>query len=611
MTASAVAADTDNPAPHRRRPGEGQVHRLLIPMGLLVFVVVLVVAVWRSGAAPETLRPAHNNPTLVALATTPHIAADCPWLARAMEHGESPADLARLVTGRMTLSEKLGEIALISLGPYENVDTGVARLCIPPFSLQDGPQGLAFGDVNVTQLPAPLGVAATFDVGLARSYGEVEGEEAAGQGFDLVQGPTLDLLRVPENGRAFEGYGEDPLLVSDLGVADVEGIQSRGVMAQAKEFVAYSQETDRGALDDEVATRPLEELYLRPFEAAVKQANVASVMCAYPQLNGVYQCQDGSVLGDLARWGFSGFVRSDLGAVHDPAAALVAGTDLIKPASVAGLITAVKEGQTAGGSRRHRCPKGARLNVRLRRGGPDPDGAPGDPVDTPEHAAVSRHIAEQAAVLLKDRAGVLPLSVVPGPVGGGHRCRCRRRSGHDRASDAHTWTPLSSPPPSMPSGTGPGGRPRCPTRRAEAPRPALPPVPPSVLTPASGRGQGLTFTLTRAGPMTSTVQSVEPSVDTSIQPYPQVSSLLHGVGPDAPVEQRAPAARSSAVGRSGQAAPTAARSPAGARSASGRHGVTSCCLQAGRTSRAPGRGPSPRPRPVTTPSRCKGQAPPR
>ncbi len=105
-----------------------------------------------------------------------------------MARNESPTALARLVVGRMTLSEKLSEMVLISLGPYENVNSGVPRLCIPPLSLQDGPQGLAFGDTGVTQLPAPLGLAATFDLNLARSYGDVQGAEAAAQGFDVVQG---------------------------------------------------------------------------------------------------------------------------------------------------------------------------------------------------------------------------------------------------------------------------------------------------------------------------------------------------------------------------------------------------------------------------------------
>ena len=114
-------------------------------------------------SVPQTVRPVHNNPTLVALATSPAIASECPWLARAMARHESPAALARLVVRRMTLAEKLSEIVLTSLGPYENVNSGVPRLCIPPLTLQDGPQGLAYGDTGVTQLPAPLGLAATFD----------------------------------------------------------------------------------------------------------------------------------------------------------------------------------------------------------------------------------------------------------------------------------------------------------------------------------------------------------------------------------------------------------------------------------------------------------------
>ncbi len=110
-----------------------------------------------------------------------------------------------------------------------------------------------------------------------------------------------------------------------MGVADAEGIQSTGTLAMAKHFAVYNQETDRGVLDDQVPTRALEELYLPPFEAAVTQAHVSAAMCAYPQLNGTYQCQDPALLAQLGRWGFTGFIRSDLGSVHDPVAALAAG----------------------------------------------------------------------------------------------------------------------------------------------------------------------------------------------------------------------------------------------------------------------------------------------
>ena len=533
----------EHPATHRRigtgggRAGHGR--PVAIAAGFLALLVVVALLVAHSTAPSQTVRPVHNDPILVALASTPDIATDCPWLARAMARHESPADLARLVVGRMTLNEKLSEIVLTSLGPYENVNSGVPRLCIPPLTLQDGPEGLAYGDSGVTQLPAPLGLAATFDPALARSYGDVEGAEAAAQGFDVVQGPTLDLLRVPEDGRAFESFGEDPVLAADLGVADIDGIQSHRVMAQAKEFAVYSQETDRGSLDDQVSSRPLEELYLRPFEAAVKAGHVASVMCAYPQLNGVYQCQDASVLGLLDQWGFTGFVRSDLGAVHDPAAALGAGTDLIKPASVAALTTSIDHGLLSVPAVDRAVERVLATMFTYGVIGRDPTGAPGDPVDSPERATLARQVAARAAVLLQNHAGVLPLSVA--------RDRSVAVIGGDAERDPVT-TGFGSSRVDAPVRLHPARR-HPPPGRQDDPRDLLvrwehdrtPAAgPPEVLTPASGQGHGLTLTLVRAGPEATSLQTVEPAVDTSIRPYPGGNGLLRAVGPDAPVEVRQP-----------------------------------------------------------------------
>ena len=169
-------------------------------------------------------------------------------------------------------------------GAYENINAGVPRLCIPALTLQDGPQGVAYGAVGVTQLPSPLGIAATFDTGVAETYGQVLGSEAAGQGIDVIQGPTLNIDRVPQNGRSLRGVRRGPRLVSAMGVADTEGIQSTGALAMAKHFAVYNQETDRGVLNVDVPERALQELYLPPFEAAVTRAHVATAMCAYPQV---------------------------------------------------------------------------------------------------------------------------------------------------------------------------------------------------------------------------------------------------------------------------------------------------------------------------------------
>src|SRR5262249_47005354 len=135
-----------------------------------------------------------------------------------------------------------------------------------------------------------------------------------------------------------------PLLVSALGAGEIRGIQSTGAMADAKHFGVYSQETNRGDVDVTVSERALQEIYLAPFQFAVKEAGVAPIMCAYPQLNGAFECQDPALTDNLSRWGFNGIVRSDEGAVHDPVAAVQAGTDLLKPASVSSLAAHVAKG---------------------------------------------------------------------------------------------------------------------------------------------------------------------------------------------------------------------------------------------------------------------------
>ena len=128
-------------------------------------------------------------------------------------------------------------------------------MCIPSLTLVDGPNGLAYGLRGVTQLPASIALAATFDPKLAYDYGQVLADEARAKGLDAVQAPELNLAQVAQSGRTFEAFGEDPFLTSVMGVADAEGIQSRGVMADAKHFTAYNQETDRQTLEEVVSER--------------------------------------------------------------------------------------------------------------------------------------------------------------------------------------------------------------------------------------------------------------------------------------------------------------------------------------------------------------------
>lgn len=519
-------------------------------MLVLAAFAAAVLLVARS-PVPDYLTDATANPPTQGSTAAPSqritVSTDisqCPWLGSAINRHSAPAALASLAVNRMTLREKLGEIVLTRVGPYENANAGVPRLCIPSITLQDGPQGIASGATHVTQLPAPLGIAATFDTSIALAYGQVQGSEASGQGFDVVQGPTVNVLRVPQNGRAYEGYGEDPLLVTAMGVADIEGIQSQGVMAQAKHFAVYSQETDRGQLNDVVSPQALNEIYLPPFKAAVTQAHVASVMCAYPKLNGTFQCQDPQLLDLLNQWRFGGFVRSDLGAVHDPVAAIDAGTDLIKPASVPKLTSQILSGRLRVSAVDAAVVRVLTQMFAYGMVGRTPAGSPGTPVDTDAHSDVALQAAERSAVLLKDAGSVLPLDAThvrsvavigadakTAPVTTGY--------GSSRVLAPFTSSPLAAIRHRA------GGNASITYSDGGSTTNPLPAIPTEALTPASGVGHGLTLTLVQTDPDLGpqTLKSVVPTVDVAIIPHP-ASTLLPTPSPLAPSLPAAGATRS-------------------------------------------------------------------
>jgi beta-glucosidase len=507
-----------------RTPGPA---RRALPRLLAALVVGLVVATTFppvSGAAtgsvptPPAAGPTAGSATGLPTPSVP--TSSCPWLAKSMAAGDSPANLAEQVLERMSLAEKLGEIVLNTSGNYENVNAGVARLCIPSLTLSDGPWGLAFGDTGVSQLPAPLAIGATFDTSLATQYGEVIGAEARGQGIDVSQGPNLNIDRVPTSGRADESYGEDPLLTTQLGLADIRGMQALGVMANAKHLVAYSQETNRGALDALVPTRALQELYLAPFKAAVAQGHVASLMCAYPRLDGVFQCQDPALGLVLRQWGFAGFVRSDLGAVHDQATALGSGVQQLKPSSVDHLDDLVASHHLAvatvdGDVERILTEMFAYGVV-----GRPSTGTPGSPVNAPSHAQFALVAAERSAVLLKNHSNLLPL--IPGHTGS------VAVIGADASThvvtqgfgSSHVVPPFTSLPlDALRARFGPATA----VRYAEGGSTTkhLPSIPTRYLTPVSGRGHGLTLSVGPATGSGPTLVTIDPLAAATIVPAPR------------------------------------------------------------------------------------------
>jgi beta-glucosidase len=165
---------------------------------------------------------------------------------------------------------------------------------------------------------------------LAESFGRVAGREVGQRGDHLLEAPGLNIVRVPENGRNFEYFSEDPFLTAQLAVSEIRGIQSQGIIAEAKHYAANNQETDRKTVNEVVDERTLREIYLPAFEASVKQGDTAAIMCAYPSVNGQFGCENTHLLKDILRgeWGFKGFVQSDYTATHTTIGAALAGLDL-------------------------------------------------------------------------------------------------------------------------------------------------------------------------------------------------------------------------------------------------------------------------------------------
>lgn len=182
--------------------------------------------------------------------------------------------------------------------------------------------------------PPGILLGATFNPEVVYRVGEALGMEACIYGINILLGtPNVNIHRDPLNGRLFEGYSEDPFLVSSLAPKITKGVQKYGVCANVKHFAANNQETNRVGINEIISKRALEEIYLPGFKACVKEGNVQTVMSAYNQINGISCTENSWLLTDKLRneWGFGGMVVSDWGAVRNIINAVKAGNDLAMP----------------------------------------------------------------------------------------------------------------------------------------------------------------------------------------------------------------------------------------------------------------------------------------
>ena len=310
----------------------------------------------------------------------------------------------------------LDERATLTAGRDSWRIAGVPRLGIGDLKVTDGPTG-ARGDLTTGAkavcFPVGSAIGATWDTELVAEIAAVLADEARSKSSQVLLGPTVNIHRHPLAGRNFECYSEDPELTARLCVSYIASLQANGVGASLKHFVCNDSEFERHTISSEVDARTLREVYLRPFEAAVAEADPWTIMAAYNRLNGTHATENRWLQVELLKqeWGWPGMVVSDWYATHDTVASGNGGLDLQMPGPAvqfgAPLADAVRRGDVAEAELEDKARRVLRLYART--GKLDaPDEEPERSVDSPERRALARRAATSAAVLLTND-GVLPI----------------------------------------------------------------------------------------------------------------------------------------------------------------------------------------------------------
>lgn len=323
------------------------------------------------------------------------------------------SDPIERLLSQMTLEEK---VALAAGSDFWHT-TAVPRLGIGRVKVSDGPNGARGaewdGALSSACFPCGTALAATWNPELVRQVGNALAGEARSKGASVLLAPTVNIHRSPLGGRNFECYSEDPYLSSRMAVAYVSGLQEKGVSATVKHFVANDSEFERSSISSEVGERALREIYLVPFEAAVKEAGVWAVMTAYNRIGGTFASEH-PLLASLMRgeWGFDGLLMSDWFGTKSTVAAANAGLNLEMPGPAVHrgpkLLEAVRSGRVSEKTVEEHARRVLRLAERTGALG-QTDEPEEQALDRPEHRAVARRAAAEAIVLLKNEGNLLPL----------------------------------------------------------------------------------------------------------------------------------------------------------------------------------------------------------
>jgi beta-glucosidase len=343
-----------------------------------------------------------------------------PWL----DKGLAPDQRADLLIEQMTLEEKIAlvhgqDVWSSKPGPAPWLGgagwvPGIPRLGIPDLQMTDGRSGVAntgWRGRYATALPSALACAASWDLKTAYEYGALVGKEVRDLGFNVSLGGTANIIRELRNGRNFECFGEDPILIGKMLGRELKATQDQQVVGNINRYAVNDQEMARFTINAVIDKRAMQESDLLAFEIAIKESNVGTVMCAYNRLNGDFACENSYLLTDVLKkaWGYKGWVMSDWGATHSTVKAALAGFDQEEPGGKYfgdALKAAVEKGQV---------PM-ARLNDMVHRilrtefvFGIIDNPPAARPVNPFTGAEAAQRVAEHAIVLLKNSNSQLPL----------------------------------------------------------------------------------------------------------------------------------------------------------------------------------------------------------
>ncbi|OIW26177.1 glycoside hydrolase family 3 protein [Coniochaeta ligniaria NRRL 30616] len=328
---------------------------------------------------------------------------------------------ARKKLGQLTQEEKSADekqVSLLTAADFWRTKS-IPEKNIPAVKTSDGPNGarggIFVGGTKAALFPCGISLAATWNKDILYEVGKHLADETKARSANILLAPTVCMHRHPLGGRNFESFSEDPLLTGKLAAQYIRGLQEKGVSATIKHFVGNEQETHRLTIDSKIGERPLREIYLKPFEIAIREANPWAIMSSYNLVNGVHADMNEHTLIDILRgeWGYDGTVISDWGGINSTVESLKAGCDIEFPFSTKWRFEKVLQALEDGSITQQDIDRAAEnvLTLVERTKGNDMSVEEAEREDNREETRqLIREAGVQGITLLKNEGPILPIS---------------------------------------------------------------------------------------------------------------------------------------------------------------------------------------------------------